>query len=315
MAVHAWLLLSCWIETPDDPIDSVRETGCEAVGFRDADGDGHGDPVQPSASCVLEEGEVASGDDCDDGDPDVYPGAPELCDGEDNDCDGAIDDELPTWYADDDQDGVGDGNRSESTCSPPEGWVTTAGDCDDGDPWVHPGAFERCNGLDDDCDGGADDVGAVTFESGEGFFDLADSLGTEAEPGSWTNNVSGTLTFCEGTFYVSVETTADLVVRGLDGHEVLLSGADQTRVLAGQGAQVELQDLVLTRGFTDGDGGCLLCQSAGRFVLEGVEIRGCQAERGGAVALLGCEGVLNNTTLTESTATVGGGCTARRTSP
>jgi hypothetical protein len=70
--------------------------------------------------------------DCDDEDPDTFPGATERCDGRDDDCDGA----LLAGEVDDDADGV----------------LICAGDCDDGDPEVRPGAAERCNGADDDCD-------------------------------------------------------------------------------------------------------------------------------------------------------------------
>jgi len=50
----------------------------------DADDDGFGNPASPS--CPL--GAVL---DCDDASPAAFPGAPELCDGIDNDCDGGVD--------------------------------------------------------------------------------------------------------------------------------------------------------------------------------------------------------------------------------
>jgi len=70
-------------------------------------------------------------------------GVAEVCDDQDNDCDGVIDE-------DDDQDG--------------DGWATCAGDCDDLDPARRPQAPETCNGVDDDCDGWID-------ESEHGWFD------------------------------------------------------------------------------------------------------------------------------------------------
>ncbi len=97
----------------------------------------------------------SSPEDCDDEDPSVHPDAEEHCDGVDEDCDGAVDEDpvdAGSWYADGDGDGWGTDNHSELACTQPSGKVAEAGDCDDGDPSVHPGADETCNGQDDDCD-------------------------------------------------------------------------------------------------------------------------------------------------------------------
>ena len=107
----------------------------------DRDGDTHA-----SVAC-------AGGDDCDDDDDAVHPGATEICNGLDDDCDGRQP-PVSSWYADDDGDGYGDAADSVAVCDPPAGYVAEATDCNDGDPAVSPGDPERCdNALDDDCDG------------------------------------------------------------------------------------------------------------------------------------------------------------------
>jgi MYXO-CTERM domain-containing protein len=78
---------------------------------------------------------ISVGDgDCDDDDDGVYPGADEVCNGVDDDCDGAADEgalDPRTWYADADGDGEGDPAVTTQACAQPSGYVDNADDCDD----------------------------------------------------------------------------------------------------------------------------------------------------------------------------------------
>ncbi len=147
----------------DNDCDSLIDEGVTdgTTWYYDGDGDGYGDPSVTSTGCEAPDGYVAAGTDCDDEDDAINPGSAEVCDGVDNDCDGAIDGadaiDADDWYADLDADGFGDPEAGVTDCEAPSGYTADDQDCDDLDGDVNPDAEEVCNGLDDDCDGGIDD--------------------------------------------------------------------------------------------------------------------------------------------------------------
>jgi hypothetical protein len=142
----------------DDDCDGVADGGIVSTWYTDADDDGYGDPLTGIEACEAPDGSVDDGTDCDDSDPNTHPGAVEVCDGDDDDCDGLVDTgEVGSWYPDGDGDGFGDPDAGALTCEPEPGWVQDGSDCDDSDPAVSPLAVEACNGVDDDCDGEVDE--------------------------------------------------------------------------------------------------------------------------------------------------------------
>ncbi len=129
----------------DDDCDGQIDEGLSVADgqpvYADEDGDGAGDPDASASACAPPAGYVATAGDCDDGDEQVHPAAPERCNGADDDCDGTIDEGAEggtEWFADTDDDGFGDPDSAQTTCLPPEGYVAEAGDCDDTDPELHP---------------------------------------------------------------------------------------------------------------------------------------------------------------------------------
>ena len=121
-------------EVDDDACDGSPNTqggepldisSSEMIGYADKDGDGFGDPDEQAYICVSGDGYSLTGTDCNDYDPSKYPGAAELCNDADDDCDKITDepDDLDPelsgcvdMYRDVDQDHYGDGEVSACLC-------------------------------------------------------------------------------------------------------------------------------------------------------------------------------------------------------
>jgi hypothetical protein len=105
---------------------------------------------------------VDIGGDCNDASSAAWPGATEICDELDNDCDGDVDEEVAlVWYKDNDQDGHGENVEVTYACTVPVGYAEVAGDCDDLDASAYPGGTESCDEVDNDCDGQVDEADAI----------------------------------------------------------------------------------------------------------------------------------------------------------
>ena len=159
-------------------------------GYVDADGDGFGDASAEAVWQCPAAGIALEATDCDDADDAIHPAAGDPCDGIDNDCDARIDEGHPvvTWFPDGDGDGfgVGGGGGEVRACLAPPDHVPIPGDCDDGNAAIHPGAIEVCNGgIDDDCDGLADDQDpGLDHATASRFYDDGDGDGY-GDPGDW----------------------------------------------------------------------------------------------------------------------------------
>ncbi len=146
----------------DDDCDGAPDDGLTFLAYYpDLDGDGYGAAgATAQVACASVAGKVTDHADCNDTNAAVKPGAAEVCNALDDDCDGAVDEALAlvSYYPDADHDGFGSAFApAQVSCAPVSGKVESRTDCNDGNASIHPGAVELCNGVDDNCAGGADE--------------------------------------------------------------------------------------------------------------------------------------------------------------
>ena len=129
----------------DNSIDGEDADGASTF-YGDQDADGYGGMDISVTQCDMPSGFVDNAEDCNDVNADINPDGAEICDGEDNDCDGLTDDEddsvdasgYSSYYSDADGDGYGNADVSVDSCNAPSGYADNAEDCDDTDASVNP---------------------------------------------------------------------------------------------------------------------------------------------------------------------------------
>lgn len=149
----------------DSKTDEAGSLNCTTY-YRDSDSDTYGreDESQCLCSPIMPFTATRAGD-CYDTLASIKPGVPEACNGKDDNCDGQTDEENATscitLYRDDDEDYYGKTADSKCLCQVTPPYSTNdPGDCNDSDSSINPGAIERCNSKDDNCDLTTDPEGA-----------------------------------------------------------------------------------------------------------------------------------------------------------
>lgn len=176
----------------------ANDPPCANFYWHDEDGDGFGDSAAPlgELGAQVPERAVTNSSDCAPAIASIHPGAPETCDGVDENCNGIADDgsgEIRPFFRDGDFDGFGNPKDFVLACAPPPpepgappSYVADSTDCNDRRSVAYPGAFDGCDGLDDDCDGVRDDPPDCGGQP-----DLLDTSTGKLTWGAQNNRVSG----------------------------------------------------------------------------------------------------------------------------
>jgi hypothetical protein len=231
------------VETPDDIIDTPPDTSVEI----DID-----DPVDPIDPVKDEDNDgVPSTIDCDDTDPAITT--------------------MRQFYADVDGDGYGVDTNQVVDCKAPEGYAAEAGDCNDDDDSVYPGAIEYCDGVDNDCNSATNETNLVTLEQstlmtpqGKAFVNRTNietqnksngprTVITLTSGGNLSPVGTPTLKVCEGTHYVDITVNGPARIEGV-AKGAKLNGSNEGTIITKTGSgKLTLANIKLYDGVGSGE--------------------------------------------------------------
>jgi len=207
--------------------------------YVDGDGDSYGNSELTELLCELTEGYSEVGDDCDDDDEFSYPGAEELCDGADNDCNLLIDDGTDA-----------DSDSFDNVCG---------GDCDDDNENINPSVDEICDGDDNNCDGQIDEdsaVDATTWYADDdldGFGDQYDTITSCEQPEGYVLDDQDCNDYSDEAYPGAID-LLDGLDNDCDGHRDWVDLGDVEAKLVGTSANSLTGYAVSSLGDIDGDG-------------------------------------------------------------
>ncbi len=83
----------------DNDCDGETDEGVTSTWYADNDFDGYGDPTTAFEACEQPQGMIVNHEDCDDTSAGVYPGANDVCNAKDDDCDGQVDEDVKLGWS------------------------------------------------------------------------------------------------------------------------------------------------------------------------------------------------------------------------
>jgi hypothetical protein len=138
----------------DDDCDLLIDENAGIIYYADNDDDNYGNILSFVITCTMPNGYTTNNTDCNDNNAGINPGAAEICNSVDDNCNILIDDGAGgiTYYLDADSDSYGNPLVSITTCNtPPVGFVTNGNDCNDLNSLINPAAIDICDGIDNNC--------------------------------------------------------------------------------------------------------------------------------------------------------------------
>lgn len=323
----------------DDSNDTILNS---LIWYEDADQDGYSNgTIHNSTVCDLQDinykaqndpALLAITGDCRDDIATVYPFAPEVCDGFDNDCDGTFDN-ITLLYYDYDQDGYGNPGISISDCDPTlTNYVINSADCNDQIYSINPSITETCrNAVDENCDGQLNEIclqldiyvpgdfpsiqAAIDYSIDGETILVADGIYTENIN---FNNKAITIRSENGPLLTTIDGNGSgsvVIFDSGEGSGSLLEGFAITNgsaingggILISNNSSPSVESCIVKNNTASNNGGGVYCGSNSSPILDNLILAGNSANDGGGVYGSGSPLITNCTFYDNTAANSGGG--------